>query len=89
MNIEKEFDNEFCIGDYFKDIEEWRSDDYIKARKPTPKEIKAFILKALSNQKKEIRDWIKKQPQYHLLNENIDCWAMSKDDLIKFLDEMN
>ena len=74
-NIEEEFNKKFCrvsraTGEY---MDRWFLKDYITAA-----EVKSFLFQALSDQKKEIRDWAESSP-----NEIID-----RDIIIKFLDKI-
>jgi hypothetical protein len=76
MNIEKEFEEEFC----------YTGESYAKGNLKWSRELKGnilkFIQKALSDQKKEIRDWIEKNTAYRGAAEEV----IIKKDLIKFLD---
>lgn len=54
--IKEEFDDKFTVngeGKEFFDIEEWRTKEYIKARKPSATEIRKAFLKALDRVAKE------------------------------------
>lgn len=50
----KRFDDKFTVngvGEMFFDIEEYRTPTYVSARKPNPKEIKAFIQNELTQER--------------------------------------
>ena len=73
-NWEEEFNKKFVREDETgKYRDDWFLKDYITAA-----EVKSFLFQALSDQKKEIRDWLESSP-----NEIID-----RDIIIKFLDKI-
>jgi hypothetical protein len=79
-NIEEEFNKRFCrvsraTGEY---MDRWFLKDYITAA-----EVKAFLLQALTDQKKEIRDWVKKN-EIGLLN----VIAVDSIHFLEFLDKL-